>query len=253
MRHLPLLLAAVAACAPTRLPPPSPHDPAAREAVLLTAHDLAPGRKCRIVEAEAPLPAVATLLDTAAIPELFQQAAVTTANGYALFSIRFDSAGHPSRARLIDATIADSLRDGVQQSVASALLDQAAGPQHPIRLRVDFAAHPTFRVGKSEYCEAEQIVPRGGGNYSTFDRPGERTVSRGTATVNYEVDVSRAGEVLGIRFSSALDVEVEQAMRQSMMKTQWKPAVDDGMLVASRVSASTHLEKRTVARVVGSE
>lgn len=257
MRHLPLPLLSLAivaaACAPKKLPKPSPHDPAAREAVLLTAHDLAMGRRCHIVDADALLPDVAAILDTAAMPVLLQQAAVSTTTGYALFSVRFDSAGHPSRARLIDATIADSLRDGVQQSVASALVDQPAGPQHPMRLRVDFAAHPAFRLGKSEYCDAEMITHGSAGGPSTFDRPGDRTISRATTTVNYEVEVSRAGEVLGVRFISPIDPEVEQAMRLSLMKTQWKPAIDDGLQVASHASVSVPLQKRTVVRAVGME
>lgn len=255
-RHLLFPIVAVAlsaACAPHNTTSPAPEDSAAREAVFLTAHDLAPGRKCRIVDAEAPLPDVASVLDTAALPELLEQASVSTNSGYALFSIRFDSAGHASRARLIDATIADSLRDGVQQSVASALVDQAPGAQHPMRLRVDFAPRRALRLGKSEYCDAEEIVQRGAGNYSTFDAPGERTISRGTASIAYEVELSRAGEVLGVRFVSALDPQVEESLRQSMLKSRWKPAIDDGLPVAAHVSGSTVLKKRTVERAVRSE
>lgn len=257
MRHLPLSLLVVAiaaaACAPRKLPPPSPHDPAAREAVLLTTHDVALGRRCHIVDAESRLPDVAAILDTAAMPVLLEQAAVSTTSGYALFSIRFDSAGHPSRARIIDATIADSLREGVQQSVASALLDQPVGPQHPMRLRVDFAAHPSFRLGKSEYCDAEAIAHRGAGPVTTTDAPGERTISRSTTTVSYEVEVSRAGEILGVRFITPIDPELEQAMRQSLLKAQWRPAIDDGLQVASHASVSVPLQKRTVMRAVRME
>lgn len=249
----PLSLAAVAACGPRKLPAPSPLDPAAREAVLLTTHDLAPGRHCRVVDPDAPLPDVATVLDTTAVPDLLQQAAISASSGYALFSVRFDSAGHPSRARIIDATIADSLREGVQQSVASALLDRPAGRQHPMRLRVDFAAHPAFRLGKSEYCEAEAVVHRGAGNTVTLDAPGERTISSGTTTLNYEVELSRSGEVLGIRFISPLDPQVEQSMRLSMMKAHWQPAIDDGLPVPSRVSVSAPMKTRTVVRRVGME
>jgi hypothetical protein len=251
VRLVPVALAA--ACSQKKLATPSPHDPAAREAILLTAHDLAPGRRCRIVDAEAPLPDVAAVLDTASMPEFLHQAGVSAASGYALFSIRFDSTGRPSRARLIDATIADSLSYGVQQSVASALLAQPAGAQHQMRLRVDFAERPAFRLGKSEYCEAEAIVHRGAGSATMLDAPGEHTVSRGMRTLDYEVEVSSAGDVLGIRFLSSLEPELEQAMRQSMMKAEWRPAIDDGLPVASRVSVSTPIKTRTVVRQVSPE
>ena len=254
MRLLPLRivpLALVAACVSKKLQTPSPEDPAAREAVLLTPLNLTFPRHCRIVEPDLPLPDVATVIDTAGMPELLQQAAVPVTSGYALFSIRYDSAGHPSRARLIAATVADSVRDGVRQSVASALLDRPPGAQHPMRLRVDLTAHPTFRLGKSEYCEAEARTPHGAASPVMLDAPGERTISRGTTTLSYDVDVASTGEVLAVRFHSPLDAQAEQVMLQSMMKAHWEPALDDGLPVESRVSISVPMKTRTVVRAVG--
>lgn len=248
-RLVPLVL--VAACVSKKLPTPSPQDPAVREAMLLTRVNLTPFRHCRVVDPKLPLPDVATIIDTAAIPELLNQAGVPATSGYELLSIRFDSAGHPSRARVIDATIADSLRDGVQQAVASALLDQAAGAQHPMRLRVDLGAHPTFRIGKSEYCEAEAHAARGAPGPTMLDAPGERTISRGTTTLSYEVEVARSGEVLAVHFLSALDTQVEQQMRQSMMKAHWQPALDDALPVDSRVSVTVPMKTRMVMRTNG--
>lgn len=231
---------------------PTPKDPAEREAILLTPLNLTLGRHCRVVEPEAPLPDIATVLDTAAMPELLQQAAVRAASsGYALFSIRFDSAGHPSRARLIAATVADSLREPLQQSVASALVDRPPGAQHPMRLRVDLAAHPTYRLGKSEYCEAEAGKTRGSAGPTMIDRPGERTISRATKMLSYEVEVARSGEVLAVRFLSSLDAQVEESIRQSLMRARWEPALDDALPVDSRVTVSVPMETRTVVRAVG--
>jgi len=249
LRLVPLALAA--ACVSKKLETPSPHDSAAREAVLLTPLNLTLGRHCRIVEPDVPLPDVATVIDTLAMPELLHQAAVPAADGYALFSIRFDSAGHPTRARLIAATVPDSLRNGVQQAVASALLDRPPGAQHPMRLRVDLTAQPVFRLGKSEYCEAEAMTLRRAAGPTMLDAPGERTVSRGTTMLSYDVDVASTGEVLAVRFRSALDAQAEEAMRQSMMKAHWYPALDDGLPVASHVTVSVPMKTRTVIRAVG--
>jgi len=244
------LLAAAASCTPgaTR---PSPEGPAAREAILLTPLNLTLGRHCRIVDPDAPLPDVATVIDTAAMPEFLQQAVVPAAGGYAVFSIRFDRAGHPSRARLIAATIPDSLRDGVQKAVASALVDRPPGVQHPMRLRVDLIAHPTFRLGKSEYCEAEALPALRAARPTMLDAPGERTISRGTTMLRFEVDVANTGEVLAVRVLSTLDPQAEQAMQQAMMKKHWLPALDDGLQVDSRVSVSVPAETRTVVRAAG--
>jgi hypothetical protein len=249
LRIVPLAL--VAACVSKKLQTPSPQDSAAREAALLTPLNLTFPRHCRIIDPDLPLPDVATVIDTAGMPELLRQAAVPVTSGYALFSIRFDSAGHPSRARLIAATFADSLRDGVQQSVASALLDRSPGAQHPMRLRVDLSAHPTFRLGKSEYCKAEARTARGPIGPVMLDAPGERTISRGTTMLSYEVEVASSGEVLAVRFLYPLDAQAEQAMRQSLMKVHWQPALDDGLPVDSRVSVSVPIKTRTVVRAVG--
>lgn len=94
MRHsasVASLVVVALACTPNTRPALSPRDPAAREALLLTSHDLAPGRRCRIVDAEVPLPNVAALVDTAAVPEYLRQAGMAADTGYAVFSLRYDS------------------------------------------------------------------------------------------------------------------------------------------------------------------
>ena len=86
---LPLLpLVIVAACSQAKVASLSPHDPAAREAVFLTKHDAATGRHCRVVDPDMPLPNVAAVLDTAAMPEYLRQAGVSADTGYAVSARR---------------------------------------------------------------------------------------------------------------------------------------------------------------------
>lgn len=242
-------LAATVACKP-QLPPPSPQDPAARAAVLLTDHTVTPARHCQIVAGEAPLPDVATVLDTAAMPEYLRQAGITTGSGYALFSLRFDSAGKPVRARLIEGTIADSLIAPLRQAVASALLDRVPASPLAARLRIDFAPAPAYRLGKSEYCDPVLVGTRGSYAGSSIGRAtsgvGFKTVDR----LKYEVEISSTGEVTGVRFLGATSPQTEEVLRKAIMEQHWMPALDDGLPVAVRYNSSTTVSSMLIERPV---
>ncbi len=243
------LLAATVACT-RRLPPPSPQDPAARQALLLTDHAVAPGRHCQIVAGDAPLPDVATVLDTAGMPEYLRQAGITASSGYALFSLRFDSAGKPVRARLIEATIADSLAMPLQQAVSSALLERVPPSPLAARLRIDFAPTPAYRLGKSEYCNPVLVGTRGSSAGTSIGRAtggvGLTTVER----LKYEVEISSAGEVTGVRFLAPTSIQTEDALRRAIMEQHWMPALDDGLPVAVRYNSATTVSSMMIERPV---
>jgi hypothetical protein len=250
MRHLPLSLFSLAivaaACAPKKLPTPSPEDPAAREAVFLTAHDLAPGRECRVIDGEVPLPDVATLIDTAAMPDLIRQAGIAAASGYALFSIRHDSAGGPVRARLIESTLVDSVAAQLRLAVASALLPRAPGHRLAARLRVDLAPAPTYRLGRSEYCDPQRITAkRGRGSSLNPNAPAASPVYRSATRIEYRVDVAASGQVLAVTFLTPLNEELANDMRTTMMLGRWLPALDDGVPVGSQLVVSDMIRSQS--------
>lgn len=240
------LAAVVVGCtAPSQAP--APRNREARAAMLLT-ETASPRQRCRVVDGDSPLPAVATVIDTAAMREFLHQTGVVSDTGHLLFSLRFDASGRVTRAWIIDASVADSQWTRVQQSVASALLPQPPGPARALRLRIDFKPEPSYRLGKSEYCEAERIVPQGAAGMRTLDRPGEKTLATAVTVVKYEVDVSAAGDVLAVRFASSVDVNLEQAVRAMAMRQRWKPALDDGLPIESTVKTSESLVTKTVIR-----
>lgn len=251
MHRLPLPLLALAivaaACAPKKLSKPSPRDATAREAILLTTHDLAPDRRCRIVDAGAALPDVTSVIDTVAMPEFLRQARLGSDTGYALFSVRFDSTGKPTRARLIEATLADSVDEAIQQAVASALVDRGAGKPLAARLRVDLAPAPRYRLGKSEYCEPEEIVHRGAPSPQEVARPAGSVSSSSTSTLKFDVDVSATGQVVGVHSTSPID----DRMRTALFEERWKPAIDDGLPVPARASTTAWVERHLESRIEG--
>lgn len=253
MRHLAnclLPLAVIAACTPKKLPTPSPHDAASREEVLLTSHDLAPGRHCRIVDPAVPLPNVTAVLDTAAMPEYLRQAGVAADTGYAVFSLRYDSAGGPVRARLIDATFADSLTGQLELAVASGIVPRAEGSRLAARLRIDLAPAPTYRLGRSEYCEPEILLRRVGTNPRLIAEPRGPSASRSVTVYKYEVAVSPRGNIESLRFISPIDGELESDLRTSLIGQQWQPALDDGAPVAAHATKTISLEMRVERRTV---
>lgn len=245
-----LPLAVVVACSPPKAASVSPHDPAAREAVFLTKHDVAAGRHCRVVDPDVPLPDVAAVLDTAAMPEYLRQAGVSADTGYAVFSLRYDSAGGPVRARLIEATFADSLAGNLELAVASALVPRAEGSRLAARLRVDLGPVPRYRLGRSEYCEPE-ILPRHVATDPRFiTQPMGPSASRSVSTYKYDVAVSPRGNVESVRFLTPMDAELEAHLRTSVSSLQWQPALDDGAPVAGHATKTISLEIRVESRTV---
>ena len=249
MRLAALTLLALAATGCASHPPAvAPLAPAAREALFLTRNDLAPGRHCDIVDPGVPLPSIATVLDTAAMPDYLRQAGAAADSGYGLFSVRFDSTGKPVRARLIEATFADSLRQAMQQAVASSLLQRGPGAPLAARVRVDLGSTPAYRIGKSEYCQPVQLPPES--SPKRMLDPDQSTVARSAEKVYYEIQVSPDGEVAAVRFVPSIAMELDQAVRPWLMAQRWKPALDDGQPVVSLVKGSRLLQMQVVPRPV---
>lgn len=228
--------------------PATPQDPVARERLLLTRNDLAPGRHCEIVDPEVALPPIETILDTAAVPVYMRQTGVSADSGYALFSIRYDSAGKPVRARLVEGTIADSLVEPIVAAIAAALLPRAAGAPLAARLRVDLAPSPAYRLGKSEYCPPEPVVQNHAPDAREAALPRGPSASRSVTEYRYDAQLSATGEVESIQFLSSISPSEEQELRARAMKLRWKPALDDGLPVSGHAIGTTAVQMRIEVR-----
>jgi len=229
-----LSLAVLGACG-SHSQAPVPRDATSRRALLLAENETAPGRHCRIVDANRPLPNVATVLDTAAIPEYLRQIGMAGDTGHAVLSLRYDSTGQPTRERMIEYTVPDSLAQSLRAVIASALLPRTAGVPLAARLRIDLGPTPRYRLGKSEYCEPEVIVT------ATPAQPVDvAIIGRSTHPVGalqsarqykYTVQVSGAGEVLSVNFDSSVPSNLVESFSAHIVHQRWKPALDDGIPV----------------------
>ena len=248
-----LWLAAISACG-SHSQAPVPRDATSRRALLLTENETAPGRHCRIVDADRPLPNVATVLDTAAIPEYLRQIGMASDTGYAVLSLRYDSTGQATRERMIEYTVPDSLAQSLRTVIASALRPRPVGAPLAARLRIDLGPTPRYRLGKSEYCEAEVIVvpaPAAPVDVASVGRSTRPSGASGAAAqYKYTVEVSPAGDVLSVNFDSTVPSNLVDGFRAYALHQRWKPALDDGMPVngtgKGSVTAMTVFEERVV-------
>ena len=113
-----------------------------------------------------------------------------------------------------------------------------------MRLRLDLAPALRYRLGKSEYCDPEEIAgspgiqPQGSG-----PRPSPAT-ARTVTTIKYDVELSSTGQVLDVHAASPLT----DAMRGAILASRWKPAIDDGMPVAARAPSTARTTSWVEAR-----
>jgi hypothetical protein len=253
LRFVPFVVA-ITACA-SHSQAPAPRDAGTREALFLTTNETAPGRHCRVVDPGVPLPNVAAVLDTAAIPEYVHQIGMAGDTGYAVLSLRYDSTGQPTRERMIEYTVPDSLAQSLRSAIASALLPRPAGSALAARLRIDLGPTPHYRLGKSEYCEPEVIVvtaPPASVDVASVGRSTRPTGGPATASVyRYTVDVSPAGDVLSVNFNPGVPPNLVEALRAHAMHERWKPAIDDGLPVSGLGKGSVTLMSMMVSVPAG--
>jgi hypothetical protein len=190
---------------------------------------------------------VATVIDTAAIPEYLHQAGMTRDTGYAVLSIRYDSAGQPTRERMIEYSVPDSLAESLRSVIASALLPRPAGSPLAARLRIELGPAPSYRIGKSEYCLPERIVENNAPNPVGLPVTMGATARRSVTEYKYDVEVSPSGEVEDVRFLTYIDVQLAEDFRVEVKKQHWRPALDDGLPVTGHATTSLFLETRTRA------
>jgi hypothetical protein len=248
-----LSLTAISACG-SHSQAPVPRDATSRRALLLTENETAPGRHCRIVDADQPLPNVATVLDTAAIPEYLRQIGIASDTGHAVLSLRYDSTGQATRERMIEYTVPDSLAESLRSVIASALLPRPVGAPLAARLRIDLGPTPRYQLGKSEYCEAEVIAAAAPTQPVDVTIIGRSTHPVSTlpsaAQYKYTVEVSGAGEVLSVKFDSSVPSNLLDGFRTHVLHERWKPALDDGMPVngtgKGSVATTAVFEERVV-------
>lgn len=210
------------------------------------------GQKCDVSAVPAVLPSIETLLDTAAMPSYLEQGNLQDATGSTLFSVRFDSAGRPVRVRVIESTMPQRLSSTLQQAVASAIQAQSSRSAFGVRVRIDLAPAPRYRVGRSETCPP--VLNHNGTRPDAPPHPGDisdRVVEKRVQEVRFTVLVAADGTVLAAKLATGIgNPEFEATMGKYIMKEHWKPGLDDQMPVTMSVVRTERVTSETRIRRV---
>ena len=232
------LVSMLAACGGHRFAAVPGLDDHPREDVVLSAWKPTGGQKCTIVAVPRVLPGIATLLDTTTMPIYLAQGGIANATGSTLLSLKFDTAGAPKRARVIETTLSEEASGMLQMAVASALLNQPSGDSWGLRIRIDLGPALTYRVGRSELC-APQPTGHHGNDMSiaqTMAIPVDsRVVSKSSTNYAYNVLVGSDGSVLAAAPTTPFtDAELAAILYKEVISERWMPGLDDRMPVTMK-------------------
>ena len=222
-----------------------------REEAVLSEWKPPVGQKCEVAAAPSVLPDVATLIDTTAMPAYLEQGGISSATGSTLFSIKFDSAGQPVRARVIESTMPERLSSTLQSAVASAIQAQTPGGSWGVRVRIEMGPALRYKVGRSETCPP---VLNYNGTYAAVPpHPGdisERVVDKRIQEVRFNVLVAADGTVLAAKLATGIgNPDFEASMQKFVMAEHWKPGLDDQMPVTmsavrtERITSETRIKR----------
>jgi hypothetical protein len=259
-----------AACARHRPDAGAASDRSGRSAVLLSSWQPAAGQKCAIAKLPRDLPAAHQLVDTADLSVFLGQGGVLRYRGYALLSLKFDSAGAPTRVMAIETDLPDGAARAAELAVHTALRPQSGVAAEPraewgVRLRIDVDSVANYRVGRSERCEpyrARGTAGRQGGGPPPGLNDGQ-TVAKGRQSVSLRLVIGADGRVLdGVLLSQpgaslpGTWANVESLSHQrdftehllrSLRSEKWQPGLDDRVPVAMPVVVTEQLT--TVVKV----
>jgi TonB family protein len=173
------------------------------------------------------LPRVEALVDGDALHAVVDESHALGDAGYVLLSVKFDTSGAPTRARVIESSLAEPASDRLALAVANSLRPQAsAAAPWGVRLRLDSGTPTRLRVGYAERCHAaptRDLAADLGYMPHVQDR---RTIEDNT---RWEVVVTRDGRVLDATLISAttIPLEVIDMVRQNLHRYHMVPALDD--------------------------
>lgn len=189
------------------------------------------GQRCGPARLPASLPSVAQLVDTDAVAAVLGGDPMPS-GAYALLSLKFDSAGQPTRAAVLETTVPTADGERVATAVANALRTQAASAAAwGVRLRVDAGAPPVLRVGRSEWCPASNVglvdVQRSGHLATMVQRPV-------LVPAKWRVVVDEAGTVQMVTLLTATNYrDLARESQQDIARMHFLPALDDRAPVVS--------------------
>ena len=224
-----------------------------REAVLLSSWRPPAPQRCQVARLPGTLPTPESLISTADMPVLLEQAGIRGARGSALVSLKFDSTGRIARLGTIETTFDDGTREALEKVLLSAIEPQRAGHAWGVRLRVDLDSVPRYRVGRSEHCAAAMLPFAGAGlpigTGAGPVGPAAGAGSRKVYIVKFALALDEDGKVTDVKPTggNTVDPNTIQSLMTSLQNSRWAPERDDGIPVPSVVEHTSRIEQMVVA------
>lgn len=228
-----------AACAPHATPGAAASaKPSDLIALSLSTWRPPSGQRCVAAPLPATLPPVAQLID-AGVATAVLTAEPLPESAYALLSVKFDTAGEVTRAVVIESSLGDADRNRVALAIANALRKQpAAAAPWGVRLRLDASTPPSFRVGRSEWCEASrassqavisgsEMIGRSSGSAATTIEQIVQEPARWSVVISPEGKVVAATLITATHYPDRV-----RDTQMSLAQLRYHPALDDRVPVA---------------------
>ena len=229
----------LAACAP-RATPGAAAASKTSDLIALSLSTWRPpsGQRCVAAPLPATLPSVAQLID-AGVATAVLTAEPLPESAYALLSVKFDTAGEVTRAVVIESSLADADRNRVALAIANALRKQPpATAPWGVRLRLDASTPPSFRVGRSEWCEASraskqavvggsEMIGRSSGSVPTTIEQIVHEPARWSVVISPEGKVVAATLITATHYPDRV-----RDTQMSLAQIRYNPALDDRVSVA---------------------
>lgn len=219
---------AAAALAATLLLSPATSHAQSRAEQLLSDRP-APRQGCSVATTPGQLPTLSQLADSAALAaavgEFATRYRLSEGTLFGLYSVAFNAEGGVERVQGLDYLMPQGRAEEFESMLRQHLRPQAPGRSFSVRVRVEPAGNPVFRVGRSEICE-----PHSNTRF-TLTAPslegGRRpTPIRVRAVVNADGSV---GDVQILRGSGS--EELDRWVQDSLRRRRFQPGLVDGVAV----------------------
>ncbi|HET7230920.1 MAG TPA: TonB family protein [Longimicrobium sp.] len=202
-----------------------------------------PRHSCTVATAPGRLPALSQLADSAAlagaVAEFAQRYPISGGQPmFGLYSIAFNAAGAVERVKDLEYFLPRDKSDEFTALVRQHLRAQGPGRGWSVRLRVEPAGTPVFRVGRSEVCEPESNT-RFSVEAPALEGGRRPTPIRLRAHVNQDGVVD---DVQLLRGSGS--EELDRWVQDTLRRHRFEPGMVDGVAVPMNHEETVHLRSR---------
>jgi hypothetical protein len=209
---------------------------------LLLSDKPAPRQGCTVSQRPSPLPALATLADSAALSAAVEMFArrhpIADGKMFAVYSVAFTADGNVERVAPVDYWLPQGMEPDVNALVRQSLKAQRPGAAWSVRVRFDADSTVTFRVGRSETCP-----PRATTRFELVTPAVSQT--RPPTPVLARVLVGADGRVRSLSLvRTSGEPELDRWVHDNLLRHAFTPGLVDGVAVEMARDEEVRIQHR---------